>query len=217
MLLNIQTLKQITEYVFKQQHSNVSFPLTLTDEILKPFGYVVLNTTTQPEYDSWLQELSEGIPELKDDGKWYQTWVLKPIVHTPEEEQNYLNRLKNKKIKQIDQETSDSILSGFDYTINNTKYHFSYDSFDQQNFADAANTAVLSQIQSNVKTIPTDVNWNSYVGKEKKLEIITLNASEFLDLYVNGALVHKNTKMQIAGQRKAEVSKAQSKEDLDKI
>ena len=103
------------------------------------------------------------------------------------------------------------------YTIKDKERFFSYDSFDQQNFADAANTALLSQMQSNVKTIPTNVNWNSYIGEEKELEIITLDASEFLDLYVNGALVHKNTKMQIGGQRKTQVAEAQSKEELDKI
>lgn len=128
-----------------------------------------------------------------------------------------LTKLKEEKIKQIDKETSESILAGFTYTIKYKERFFSYDSFDQQNFADAANTALLSQMQPNVKTIPTDVNWNSYVGEEKELEIITLDASEFLDLYVNGALVHKNTKMQIGGQRKSQVAEAQSKEDLDKI
>ena len=142
------------------------------------------------------------------DGNWYLSNKL-PLQS--------IDELKEQKIKQIDKETSESILSGFRYTIKDKERFFSYDSFDQQNFADAANTALLSQMQSNVKTIPTDVNWNSYVGEEKELEIITLDASEFLDLYVNGALVHKNTKMQIGGQRKAQVAEAQSKEDLDKI
>ena len=144
---------------------------------------------------------------IKEDGKF----IIKAIPEPSLEE------LKEQKIKQIDKETSESILSGFTYTIKDKERFFSYDSFDQQNFADAANTALLSQMQSNVKTIPTNVNWNSYVGEEKELEIITLDASEFLDLYVNGALVHKNTKMQIGGQRKSQVAEAQSKEEIDAI
>lgn len=158
-----------------------------------------------PEVAAWCNTHNAYI--IKEDGKF----IIKAISEPSLEE------LKEQKIKQIDKETSESILSGFTYTIKDKERFFSYDSFDQQNFADAANTALLSQMQSNVKTIPTNVNWNSYVGEEKELEIITLDASEFLDLYVNGALVHKNTKMQIGGQRKSQVAEAQSKEELDKI
>ena len=158
-----------------------------------------------PEVAAWYNKNNAYI--IKEDGKF----VIKAIPEPSLEE------LKEEKIKQIDKETSESILSGFTYTIKDKERFFSYDSFDQQNFADAANTALLSQMQSGVKEIPTAINWNSYVGEEKELEIITLSASEFLDLYINGALVHKNTKMQIGGQRKTQVSEAQSKEDLDKI
>lgn len=158
-----------------------------------------------PEAAAWCNKNNAYI--VKEAGKF----IIKAV------EEPSLEELKEEKIKQIDQETSESILSGFTYTIKDKERFFSYDSFDQQNFADAANTALLSQMQSNVKTIPTNVNWNSYVGEEKELEIITLDASEFLDLYINGALVHKNTKMQIGGQRKAKVAEAQSEEDLDKI
>ena len=165
----------------------------------------VFTSEYSPEVAVWCNKNNAYI--IKENNKF----IIKAISESSLEE------LKEQKIKQIDKETSESILSGFTYTIKDKERFFSYDSFDQQNFADAANTALLSQMQSNVKTIPTNVNWNSYVGEEKELEIITLDASEFLDLYVNGALVHKNTKMQIGGQIKSQVAEAQSKEDLDKI
>lgn len=133
----------------------------------------------------------------------------KPIIN--------LDNLKEQKIKQIDKETSESILSGFTYTIKDKERFFSYDSFDQQNFADAANGAILSLMQSTMSNIPTEVEWNSYVGEEKTLEVIILTATEYLDLYTNGVLVHKNTKMEIGKQRKLQVQAAQTKEELEAI
>ena len=100
MLLNTKTLEQTSEYDFRKANPNVSFPATLTDAILAPFGYAVLNPTPQPEYDSWTQDLSDGTPEQRD-GKWYQTWVLTPVTHTPEEEAERLKSLKSRKLTEI--------------------------------------------------------------------------------------------------------------------
>lgn len=85
MLINTSTLSIVSEQLFRSQHKNVSFPSPLTDEILAPFGYAVLNPTSPPAYDSWTHRLTEGTPEQRD-GRWYQTWVLDGVTHTPEEE-----------------------------------------------------------------------------------------------------------------------------------
>lgn len=85
MLVKTTSFKIVTEAAFRSTHPNVSFPYPLTDEILAPFGYANLNTTTPPEYDSWTHRLVEGTPEQLD-GKWWQTWTLEPVTHTPEEE-----------------------------------------------------------------------------------------------------------------------------------
>lgn len=125
-----------------------------------------------------------------------------------------LDELKEAKVKQIDKETSDFIFSGFDYIINNIKYHFSYDSFDQQNFADTATMCQLSL--SGAEGLPTSVTWNSYL-KDGTLVQQILNAQEFLKLYTSGAMLHKATQMAIGGQRKAAVQSATTKEELDSI
>ena len=213
MLVNIKTLDVLSEYDFFKAYPNVSFPTTLTDEVLAPFDYAVLTLTPQPEFNDWTHELSEGKPEQRD-GKWYQTWVLTPVTHTPEEEEERLNQLKEQKILQIDKETSDSILSGFDYTINDIKYHFSYDSFDQQNFADTANMCQLAL--SGVEGLPATVTWNSYL-EDGTLVQQEFDANSFLKLYTSGAMVHKATQMTIGGQRKAAVQLASNKEELDNI
>lgn len=213
MIINTQTFKQLSEYAFRKTYPNISFPEILTDDILEQFGYAILHTTQQPEYDEWYHTLSEGTPEQKGD-EWYQTWVLTPVTHTPEEEIKRLETLKTNKINQIDQETSLSILSGFNYTINDQEYHFSYDAFDQQNFSDTANMCQLAL--SGVEGLPKTVTWNSYL-EDGTLVQQEFDAESFLKLYTSGAMVHKASKMQIGGQRKLKVAEAQSEEELDQI
>lgn len=125
-----------------------------------------------------------------------------------------LNKLKEEKIKQIDNETSNAIISGFDYIINNTKYHFSYDSFDQQNFVDT--TSMCQLALSGAKGLPTSVTWNSYL-EDGTLVRQDFDANSFLELYISGAIAHKATQMAIGGQRKAAVQVAKTKEELDNI
>lgn len=100
MLVKTTSFKIVTEAAFRSTHPNVSFPYPLTDEILAPFGYANLNTTTPPEYDSWTHRLIESTPEQRD-GKWYQTWVLEPVTHTPEEEAQRLAGVKFAKLSEI--------------------------------------------------------------------------------------------------------------------
>ena len=213
MLVNMKTLDVLSDYDFSKVHPNVSFPTTLTDEVLAPFDHAVLTLTPQPEFDSWTQELTEGTPEQRD-GKWYQTWVLTPVTHTPEEEAERLERVKESKILQIDAETSEAILAGFDYTVNNTVYHFSYDAFDQQNFSDTANMCQLSL--AGTPSLPSSVVWNSYLP-DGTLVQQTFDAQTFLALYTAGAMQHKVTQMTIGGQRKAKVWAASTVEEVEAI
>lgn len=100
MIINTSTLDAVSEYDFKLRHKDTSFPSDLTDAILAPFGYAVLNFTPQPVYDSWTHHLIEGTPEQRD-GKWYQTWILEPVTHTPEEEAQRLAGVKFAKLSEI--------------------------------------------------------------------------------------------------------------------
>lgn len=149
-----------------------------------------------------------------------EIWDEKPVGYFTEEEWNNsipkpsLEELKQNKINQIDKETSDSILAGFNYTINDQEYHFSYDAFDQQNFADTANMCQLAL--SGVEGLPSTVTWNSYL-EDGTLVQQEFDAQSFLKLYTAGAMVHKATKMEIGGQRKIKVAEAQSEEELDEI
>lgn len=103
----------------------------------------------------------------------------------------------------IDSETSGKILAGFDYEINGETLHFSYDAFDQQNFADTANACLM--LKSGATGLPETVNWNAY-RHNGELVRLTLTADEFLALYAGGALNHKAVCMEMGGRKKAELA-----------
>lgn len=109
------------------------------------------------------------------------------------------------KRKAIDGETSAAILAGFTYEIAGKTLHFSYDTFDQQNFADAAGAALVASSQG----LSPSVTWNGY-NPDGSLERLDLDIPAFLALYTQGALAHKAARMEIGGQRKAAVEAATS-------
>lgn len=111
------------------------------------------------------------------------------------------------KIREIDMETSQAILAGFDYEIDGEKYHFSYDSFDQQNFADTASACLLSR--AGVQGLPSAVTWNAYKS-DGSLVRLELAADAFLALYTAGALAHKAACMEAGGRKKAELANAEA-------
>lgn len=103
------------------------------------------------------------------------------------------------KISQIDFETSEAIVAGFDYEVRNREYHFSYDSWDQQNFADTANACLLKR--SGAQGVPATVTWNCY--EDGSLVRLELSPDEFVALYVGGALAHKKACMEAGSLKKA--------------
>lgn len=141
-----------------------------------------------------------------------------------EEAYNSLENVKARKLAVIDAETSAAILAGFECEATPPDtgvpelLHFSYDSFDQQNFADAAVSMQLATASDG--GIPTTTPWNAYrnhtADSKGDLVILQLTAETFLPIYA-AALNHKATKMAEGGQRKAAVAAAQTVEDVEAI
>ena len=139
-----------------------------------------------------------------------------------EAEYNSLENVKLRKLAAIDAQTSSAIMAGFECkatppdTGTPELLHFSYDSFDQQNFADAA----VSMQLSTAGGIPTTTPWNAYrnhtADSKGELVILQLTAETFLPIYA-AALNHKATKMAEGGQRKAAVAAAQTVEEVEAI
>ena len=113
------------------------------------------------------------------------------------------------KIVSIDAETAAAITAGFFYVVEGITYHFSYDTSDQQNFADTANVALLSQMGG--QGLPESVAWNAYKNwQDGKGELVrlTFTAETFLALYTAGAVAHKAARMAEGGSRKEAVAAA---------
>lgn len=135
-----------------------------------------------------------------------------------------LENVKARKLASIDAETSAAILAGFtcEATPPDTGtpelLHFSYDGFDQQNFADAAVSMQLAAAAGGA--IPTSTPWNAYrnhtADSKGELVILHLTAETFLPIYA-AALQHKAAKMAEGGQRKAAVAAAQTVEEVEAI
>lgn len=144
------------------------------------------------------------------DGNWYVAG------HAP---QQPLAEVRAAALSRIDSATSAAILAGFEYEIEGETLHFSYDSFDQQNFADTANAAMLAM--QGVEGVPQAVTWNGWRNhtEEEKGELVrlTLDVAAFLALYTGGALVHKATQMEIGGQRKAAIEAAETVEEIEAL
>ena len=163
--------------------------------------------------------LGDGFYHVPNDGEWTDMHnVLADYVKRhPEVVQDEsaqtptLEELKAAKKAWIDAETSAAIASGFDYAVGGVTYHFSYDTFDQQNFADTANVCLMKQ--SGMPGLPDSVTWNAYTpGGE--LERLTFDAPGFLALYAGGAMKHKNETMQRGGERKAAVEAAATADEI---
>lgn len=202
---------------------------TFTTPLPNKEGYAVCwNGDTWEYVEDHRQKQDAGGVPIEGTGTAYwmpgDTWrtparYMKKLGQLPvgallERPKKSLEELKIDKLFQIDAETSTAIFAGFDYTINNIKYHFSYDSFDQQNFVDTASMCQLAL--SGAKGLPTSVTWNSYL-EDGTLVRQEFDANSFLELYTSGAIAHKATQMAIGGQRKAAVQLAKTKEELDNI
>lgn len=145
------------------------------------------------------------------------------IVFTPPESEP-LETVMERKLAAIDAETSAAIMAGFtcEATPPDTGQpellHFSYDEFDQQNFADAALSMQLATAAGGA--IPTSTPWNAYrkhtADSKGELVILHLTAETFLPIYA-AALQHKAAKMAEGGQRKAAAAAAQTVEELEAI
>ena len=190
-------------------------------------SYVVTTSDTLPYHvpneDEWVDMWAEVDAWAKQN----PDSVTHEVAPTDEE---LLEQVKNDARLRIDAETSGAILAGFDYSIDagtgtSEVLHFSYDSFDQQNFADTANMALLNLTMpaslDGDTMVPTSVTWNAYrnytpqTGGE--LVRLTFDAAGFLALYTGGALAHKAAQMEAGGRRKAAVEAAATAADIEAV
>ena len=177
--------------------------------------------------DGIVYEVQQDVLSVEDQPPFAEGMrtVYRPLytdINNPQPVEPTLDEVKAAKLAAIDAQTSSAIMAGFECeatppdTGTPELLHFSYDSFDQQNFADAA----VSMQLSTAGGIPTTTPWNAYrnhtADSKGELVILQLTAETFLPIYA-AALNHKATKMAEGGQRKAAVEAAQTVKDVEKI
>lgn len=188
-----------------------SYVLTLCHEI---FGNVPFHVPNEGEFAALHAEVSAWRNGNEEH------FFMEPEEQAPTPT---LDEVKARKLAAIDAETSAAIMAGFECEVTPPDtgtpelLHFSYDEFDQQNFADAA---ISMQLASASGGIPTTTPWNAYrnhtADSKGELVILQLTAETFLPIYA-AALNHKAAKMAEGGQRKAAVAAAQTVEDVEAI
>ena len=179
--------------------------------------------------DGIVYEVQQDVLSVEDQPPFAEGMrtVYRPLytdINNPQPVEPTLDEVKARKLSAIDAETSSAIMAGFECeatppdTGTPELLHFSYDSFDQQNFADAAVSMQLATASDG--GIPTTTPWNAYrnhtADSKGELVILQLTAETFLPIYA-AALNHKATQMAIGGQRKAAVAAAQTVEDVKAI
>ncbi|MDE6285062.1 MAG: pyocin knob domain-containing protein [Bacilli bacterium] len=110
-----------------------------------------------------------------DNGAEACNWEVNMI--TPDVKDAALDALK--------ESISARIFAGFNYTINETDYFFSYDLYDQQNLSDAFN---LSTVEDSVTVYARNL-------EDMELTPIQLERSEMIELYKYAVKEHKGSLM----------------------
>lgn len=125
-----------------------------------------------------------------------------------------LSEVKEGALSRVDNATSSEILAGFDYEVEGQILHFSYDQFDQQNFADTANACLIAKMGDT--TVPDAVTWNAY---KESGELVRLNLTRetFEGLYKAAIFTHKASVMEKGGVRKAQIDACKSAEAVEKL
>lgn len=137
-----------------------------------------------------------------------------------EAEYNKLENVKSRALSRIDSATSTAILQGFNYIINGETLHFSYDHDDQQNFSDTFNGVAMKKLMG-VEDLPETIDWNGWRNHTQdskgELVVLTLTPDSFLVLYTQGALVHKQTYLEIGKQRKKAIEASETVEEINSL
>lgn len=110
IIYDVSGKKRVSFLDVKAMYPDTSFSKKPTSDALAPLGLVLVNETPRPEDDV----VTEGQPEQRDDGKWYQTWEVREF--TPEEKVKQFEQAKlsaKDRINRAYEDEMNSILSEY--------------------------------------------------------------------------------------------------------
>lgn len=179
----------------------------MSDSGREAFEKAQLEMALTCDTNGWCME--DGYDE---DGKRYL------IINPPSVP--VLGDVKTYALSRIDSATSTAILEGFDYTFEGETLHFSYDHDDQQNFSDTFNGVAMKKLMG-IEDLPETIDWNGWRNHTQdskgELVVLTLTPDSFLALYTQGALVHKQTYLEIGKQRKKAIEAVETVEEINSL
>ena len=151
-------------------------------------------------------EIEEGHPFLDDIPNKYYLKDGK-IEKSPKAQEVEMSFLRNAKKEQLSNECNQDILNGFDYIIDDKKYHFSYDRESQANFQERWQLFQNNMIES--MNITAHKN-----GEDVRLEV---DKDLFSDIYMQSVMIKENKIKKLREDLYPLVDKATSQEDLNNI
>lgn len=147
------------------------------DGKIKSWGHQEYGFLTETAYENILVQLMEGDDFFNSSSSSYRLSGASLIKETA----LLFEYEKEKQIDSLSLKCQEYILSGFDFTLSGTSYHFSYDQEAQLNFQDTYNL-----FQNNLLE---EISWTVRTEKEKKR--IKLSKESFLTVY-REAIKYKN-------------------------
>ena len=79
MLINKETLQQISEYDFRNLHPATFYPVSLTDEAISQSGYAILHYDIARPTPSLYQKVVPASVQIID-GKYQEIWALEDLT-----------------------------------------------------------------------------------------------------------------------------------------
>lgn len=100
----------------RRENYNVSFPIPFRDTLLAEFGFGPVFPTAKPAGDI----IEEGLPEKREDGKYYQTWIARD--YTEEEKAANLQTAKDFLLNNAANMAAMDLGMGIDYQYKGENY-----------------------------------------------------------------------------------------------
>jgi hypothetical protein len=136
MLLVNSTGTVIDDSALRAANPLVSFPAVLTNEMLEPFGYTVLQLVDAPA-PSAFYSIDQGTP-TESAGVWTQTWVRTPIA---------LADAQAIQSQVLNDACAAAITGGFTSSALGSTYTYPSKIVDQQNLAASVLASILPGVE----------------------------------------------------------------------
>lgn len=124
-MINVETKEYpVYFYEMRTRFPNSSFPIPCRDTWLVPFGYAPVLPSEKPEGDV----ITQGEPELREDGHWYVTWQVRDF--TEEELVVEIQRRKDLSISTAKSVFEEDLNRGLPFTYEGSIYTTKIRPFD---------------------------------------------------------------------------------------